>query len=199
MRAHPRSRGENDGLVNGGGLDSGSSPLTRGKLCPSASRRASRGLIPAHAGKTPRALRMRQASAAHPRSRGENNGQPSQKLILRGSSPLTRGKRHFQPLNNLALRLIPAHAGKTVFRSLKLPFTSAHPRSRGENGRAAAADFHQSGSSPLTRGKRAARGDRFRLEWLIPAHAGKTCYRRRAGLPARAHPRSRGENGSFLR
>ena len=51
------------------------------------------------------------------------------------------------------------------------------------------------GSSPLTRGKLRVNRDRSILIRLIPAHAGKT--QRAPDLPswARAHPRSRGENG----
>ena len=51
--AHPRSRGEN--ARRGGPITSGpgSSPLTRGKLCSCLLRCCGRGLIPAHAGKTP--------------------------------------------------------------------------------------------------------------------------------------------------
>ena len=50
------------------------------------------------------------------------------------------------------------------------------------------------GSSPLTRGKHNGVGrDEPQLR-LIPAHAGKTEERRRAGRSAGAHPRSRGEN-----
>ena len=50
--AHPRSRGENNPLVYTGATLSGSSPLTRGKPVPVRSHHRSRGLIPAHAGKT---------------------------------------------------------------------------------------------------------------------------------------------------
>ena len=55
-RAHPRSRGEN--VVRPGALilEPGSSPLTRGKRTTCRSVRRSRGLIPAHAGKTSTAL-----------------------------------------------------------------------------------------------------------------------------------------------
>ena len=71
--------------------------------------------------------------------------------------------------------LIPAHAGKTRSCSSSLPAPGAHPRSRGEN-LGDRIDLGQvAGSSPLTRGKLAARqlsGGRCRL---IPAHAGKTC------------------------
>ena len=51
-RAHPRSRGENPGQLGTGIVGAGSSPLTRGKLRPGASKTAATGLIPAHAGKT---------------------------------------------------------------------------------------------------------------------------------------------------
>ena len=52
--AHPRSRGENkDGVLKSMSIG-GSSPLTRGKLRDTAESRAADGLIPAHAGKTPK-------------------------------------------------------------------------------------------------------------------------------------------------
>ena len=111
-----------------------------------------------------------------------------------GSSPLTRGKPRAPVGQALAPRLIPAHAGKTIF--VLIPFVSkeAHPRSRGENYRGALLTGNDGGSSPLTRGK--LRGVRlcYVEERLIPAHAGKTrgqlIVLRRSG----AHPRSRGEN-----
>ena len=54
LRAHPRSRGEN-GLVCACHVGfSGSSPLTRGKLVVITLIEIQDGLIPAHAGKTPR-------------------------------------------------------------------------------------------------------------------------------------------------
>ena len=72
--AHPRSRGENASLGNGTPLATGSSPLTRGKLCPGRGGSRRSGLIPAHAGKTPRHRLLTTANSAHPRSRGENHG-----------------------------------------------------------------------------------------------------------------------------
>ena len=56
-RAHPRSRGENviwEGRVY---LVEGSSPLTRGKHTGLAVEHPEDGLIPAHAGKTPKGPR----------------------------------------------------------------------------------------------------------------------------------------------
>ena len=72
VRAHPRSRGENqdENIINLS--KQGSSPLTRGKLAGDRERRRARGLIPAHAGKTTGAAHRTASNRAHPRSRGEN-------------------------------------------------------------------------------------------------------------------------------
>ena len=132
-RAHPRSRGENSAGSRTKSSRRGSSPLTRGKplslmMCISAFR-----LIPAHAGKTSR-LRPRSGPVtAHPRSRGENGFRALSTASTRGSSPLTRGKRHPARTRRTEQRLIPAHAGKTVTGAALDPKFTAHPRSRGEN------------------------------------------------------------------
>ena len=52
-----------------------------------------------------------------------------------------------------AKRLIPAHAGKTVFMIVVVATETAHPRSRGENSGIAHLQDDNVGSSPLTRGK----------------------------------------------
>ena len=70
--AHPRSRGENQGLPPPGWPVGGSSPLTRGKPTHHDAKAANH--------------------RAHPRSRGENSCTPALIIIGRGSSPLTRGK-----------------------------------------------------------------------------------------------------------
>ena len=53
-RAHPRSRGENEKPRRLPRMRVGSSPLTRGKLASGVWSHRHGGLIPAHAGKTPR-------------------------------------------------------------------------------------------------------------------------------------------------
>ena len=50
--AHPRSRGENGVVPMLGGVEGGSSPLTRGKRLDFGDGGHCHGLIPAHAGKT---------------------------------------------------------------------------------------------------------------------------------------------------
>ena len=173
-RAHPRSRGENSACKSFVLKVSGSSPLTRGKhslrvLDPTQCR-----LIPAHAGKTLAGRFYRWNQGAHPRSRGENSDVAARGQDVRGSSPLTRGKRRPGGHEAVRARLIPAHAGKTSRIPTFGRCTPAHPRSRGENFVAAMYALGLRGSSPLTRGKLL----RFVIEGpayrLIPAHAGKT-------------------------
>ena len=74
IRAHPRSRGENALSVLADTVGGGSSPLTRGKPCRWRSVNDRTRLIPAHAGKTMQAAMTLTRDKAHPRSRGENNG-----------------------------------------------------------------------------------------------------------------------------
>ena len=111
--AHPRSRGENRGAIRLATYAQGSSPLTRGKPRVGARVAIRRGLIPAHAGKTPCLGNDANQGGAHPRSRGENSESPFHESHLKGSSPLTRGKPISPRSASTAKRLIPAHAGKT--------------------------------------------------------------------------------------
>ena len=91
LRAHPRSRGENAAGIEATIRDEGSSPLTRGKLRRLCGLKSSTGLIPAHAGKTTTFPRAQRCERAHPRSRGENTLRVTLAIVVRGSSPLTRG------------------------------------------------------------------------------------------------------------
>ena len=172
----------------------GSSPLTRGKP-QEMNQLADRGrLIPAHAGKTRTARRDACRAAAHPRSRGENGAGRCRDDDIRGSSPLTRGKRRLRSRRGGLPRLIPAHAGKTRRTRSRKSTPAAHPRSRGENTASTAAVATNRGSSPLTRGKPHPMGDVEGPLRLIPAHAGKTPPAPGAAGSSPAHPRSRGEN-----
>ena len=99
--AHPRSRGENLRTTRPCFRQVGSSPLTRGKLLVALSACDAGGLIPAHAGKTPRAHQHRPRPRAHPRSRGENTTVGTMPGAGPGSSPLTRGKQQADNLDFL--------------------------------------------------------------------------------------------------
>ena len=161
----------------------GSSPLTRGKLPKGAPAADAGGLIPAHAGKTPRRPPTGRYSGAHPRSRGENMKKADAEALKQGSSPLTRGKRFSFCVCVVSRGLIPAHAGKTPWWRDPWGEGAAHPRSRGENSYAATIAAMFAGSSPLTRGKHTCNGCNDPRRGLIPAHAGKTTER---------YPRQRG-------
>ena len=194
--AHPRSRGENFLIVNVERKVDGSSPLTRGKHQTDRVRIHSRGLIPAHAGKTQQWPQPSASGAAHPRSRGENVIVSVLADTKRGSSPLTRGKLALHHLVVDQAGLIPAHAGKTGFTAAIRASPEAHPRSRGENLIRMARVWGPAGSSPLTRGKLCALRVNASVIGLIPAHAGKTHHAHPSGASCAAHPRSRGENVS---
>ena len=193
-RAHPRSRGENVRLELTRPALRGSSPLTRGKPTRSPTTLKKRGLIPAHAGKTPTDSSLIGLYGAHPRSRGENEAFAALLGSPLGSSPLTRGKQTSRGDEVYTLRLIPAHAGKTGAATPILTGGGAHPRSRGENHPRARSGLAQRGSSPLTRGKPLATSRAARWLRLIPAHAGKTTHPVCSHAGAEAHPRSRREN-----
>ena len=172
--AHPRSRGENIRESKGRSIIAGSSPLTRGKHAPVGSPVGRRGLIPAHAGKTPNRWVVSFADTAHPHSRGENVVCFCAPSAVQGSSPLTRGKQaQAAPVHGRG-GLIPAHAGKTRSAISCASVRAAHPRSRGENLDLWAQIYLLDGSSPLTRGKPVPEPVVRVHCRLIPAHAGKT-------------------------
>ena len=152
-RAHPRSRGENEGRAVNALYVWGSSPLTRGKRQGDFPLSEPLGLIPAHAGKTYAISGLLPVVRAHPRSRGENSAPNLRLSFPAGSSPLTRGKRWRRRRSAGSRRLIPAHAGKTTSTTRIPSWAWAHPRSRGENMHRKIDHTRVSGSSPLTRGK----------------------------------------------
>ena len=174
VMAHPRSRGENPRRPRGATVRAGSSPLTRGKPSSCTLRPRTTRLIPAHAGKTRSVHGGVDPEEAHPRSRGENIRSIHERRGNLGSSPLTRGKLPGMLHLIAIVRLIPAHAGKTVGHCACKHHGPAHPRSRGENATGIVTNGQGDGSSPLTRGKRSRSLIRCRRLRLIPAHAGKT-------------------------
>ena len=131
---------------------------------------------------------------AHPRSRGENKASERSGALVKGSSPLTRGKPKRWRGERPWQRLIPAHAGKTRSSACLMCSGGAHPRSRGENAALDKEGAGVEGSSPLTRGKLLGFAFERTSAGLIPAHAGKTGGRRSSATHPGAHPRSRGEN-----
>ena len=197
-RAHPRACGENNCGLAKPAPRRGSSPRMRGKLRSARAANKARGLIPAHAGKTPLSHNPSDPAQAHPRACGENCVFTAEKFANIGSSPRMRGKPEAGSAPWRTTGLIPAHAGKTVSRAAPPPSPPAHPRACGENTQKAYEIFVDEGSSPRMRGKplnSSPRGGRSRL---IPAHAGKTSALSFRYIDFWAHPRACGENRKGL-
>ena len=90
--AHPRVCGENSVASVLSGSRSGSSPRVRGKRREEFADVVRARLIPACAGKTPRASPAKLNSPAHPRVCGENEALVRLEAVMSGSSPRVRGK-----------------------------------------------------------------------------------------------------------
>ena len=117
-------------------------------------------------------------------------------MLVVGSSPLTRGAPVSLTVLEGPAGLIPAHAGSTSKWCGTARKLWAHPRSRGEHSDRCGAPRAARGSSPLTRGARAAYAPGASRAGLIPAHAGSTSIASHMASSVWAHPRSRGEHAS---
>ena len=154
-------------------------------------------LIPAWAGKTGSITSNASDPKAHPRMGGENGGCTRAGVTTSGSSPRGRGKPGPAVRVFLAVRLIPARAGKTRASRAWMTTGGAHPRAGGENDGDEADPMSIHGSSPRGRGKRPPTGLGRSYRWLIPARAGKTCGEASAAGSDWAHPRAGGENSNI--
>ena len=133
--AHPRVCGENMPRVNLCTNPGGSSPRVRGKPGIRPRPLQERRLIPACAGKTPRALPSVCPCSAHPRVCGENLRKSAHMSAGSGSSPRVRGKPTWSAGSGVDYGLIPACAGKTSRTEESGSGCRAHPRVCGENHR----------------------------------------------------------------
>ena len=193
-RAHPRSRGEHDGIEEFAHAGVGSSPLARGTPLSRDAHWDRLGLIPARAGNTCARRCPYPAPRAHPRSRGEHTVSTFRALGYRGSSPLARGTRVAAGDLPEIAGLIPARAGNTRGVRYSRSVIGAHPRSRGEHGCRCRTLKFGLGSSPLARGTLGMCVLLGCSSGLIPARAGNTLAGTCEATTSRAHPRSRGEH-----
>ena len=151
----------------------GSSPLARGT--PSRNFRcfASSRFIPACAGNSSLLILFHQATAVHPRLRGELPG------------PIWS--------NSAIPRFIPACAGNSNKAAFLRLNRTVHPRLRGELNTSSERVCLKVGSSPLARGTLSFRRANSSSRRFIPACAGNSqlfvcCFGERS-----VHPRLRGE------
>ena len=171
----------------------GSSPRVRGKQGGESYAARRSGLIPACAGKTPRASSLPNQVPAHPRVCGENTVTRAESITSIGSSPRVRGKRAQSHRCRHRSGLIPACAGKTESPRFDRARNWAHPRVCGENFSSCSILFNWSGSSPRVRGKPTEGDLRTVARRLIPACAGKTVTVYECVEPGGSSPRVRGK------
>ena len=98
----------------------------------------------------------------------------------------------------LPFRIIPAHAGQTVFLYEAHGALTDHPRACGANPIDGGEMLNASGSSPRMRGKLGVIKSMRFTERIIPAHAGQTAAVNAATHSCTDHPRACGANGSHL-
>ena len=115
-----------------------------------------------------------------------------------GSSPHTRGALVRERAPRSAQGIIPAYAGSTRALRCRLCHSRDHPRIRGEHLTCRRLRWFSPGSSPHTRGARAALQAAAVLRGIIPAYAGSTCGASTAASGTWDHPRIRGEHGGGL-
>jgi len=132
------------------------------------------------------------------RARGEHRVYLKSVHHSSGSSPRTRGTLLRWPCAETIWRFIPAHAGNTFCCKFSLAVSTVHPRARGEHSRPSWTANLTGGSSPRTRGTHFANCEYRILLRFIPAHAGNTATKPRAGVVTAVHPRARGEHRSSL-
>ena len=189
---HPRSRGvypvEITDLISG----QGSSPLARGLPDLPEEARVTRRIIPARAGFTATARSRAPSTWDHPRSRGVYIFGTLVGARFYGSSPLARGLRVGERLDDDTVRIIPARAGFTRPGWPGRRVSRDHPRSRGVYPPSRGPVVLECGSSPLARGLRPKYLRAGHDDGIIPARAGFTGRFDPVPDGLEDHPRSRG-------
>ena len=98
-----------------------------------------------------------------------------------------------------SVRITPAHAGKSTLLVAQSLFYEDHPRTRGEKQTVSVLVFLLPGSPPHTRGKALMWRAWSLMGRITPAHAGKSTSTAAPEIPARDHPRTRGEKPCWFR
>ncbi len=130
---HPRACGANMDAGHSVALKSGSSPRMRGKPRPARRSHRWRRIIPAHAGQTVSSGTASSGNTDHPRACGANDLEAKATEDQVGSSPRMRGKPRSIPPPRRRRRIIPAHAGQTIWRQELKVNPPDHPRACGAN------------------------------------------------------------------
>ena len=165
----------------------------RGKDTRPLRKAASKGITPAHAGKSRQITILLSGSQDHPRACGEKRVSDIKKYKNPGSPPRMRGK---VLVSNVAIDedgITPAHAGKRQASEGKQLQKQDHPRACGEKNSPIMRTWRPWGSPPRMRGKELGRVSRLLFARITPAHAGKSCSTSSADKADWDHPRACGE------
>ena len=151
---HPRVGGETvcDGVTRL--CHCGPSPRGRGNRAPLGSDIATRGSIPAWAGKPPPSRSTAGSRRVHPRVGGETWPWCARYRAAKGPSPRGRGNRSEPDTADRLVGSIPAWAGKPGCVTGCLAGRAVHPRVGGETGRYHVTVRPSRGPSPRGRGNR---------------------------------------------
>ena len=138
-----------------------------------------RGITPAHAGKRSSFPRSQRSTKDHPRPCGEKIRPVAFSVFLLGSPPPMRGKEDLTNKEFAAVRITPAHAGKSFLTLLPSLKEKDHPRPCGEKLSHQSITSSGVGSPPPMRGKGDARLETTDDLGITPAHAGKSMSKNR--------------------
>ncbi len=166
----------------------------RGKPSRSPVVLSCRRIIPAHAGQTSGSTWNQSALPDHPRACGANTIIVAIVGCGGGSSPRMRGKQHHRLREATQRRIIPAHAGQTLYPAENRAQRADHPRACGANAPPTSGSRASVGSSPRMRGKQFQGVAGEFAGRIIPAHAGQTCAARSTTPNSADHPRACGAN-----
>ena len=153
----------------------GSPPQVRGKRQFRLLFNSVQRITPAGAGKTMCNHIFFCTTQDHPRRCGENSASSTSSARIRGSPPQVRGKLRYNIAKVIQIRITPAGAGKTKWKTFEGFLDEDHPRRCGENVKRIVARCAESGSPPQVRGKPFRRGRAWQRTRITPAGAGKTC------------------------
>ena len=171
----------------------GSPPRGRGKELLRRGVEEGVGITPAWAGKSPQTITAKSSSRDHPRVGGEKKLIRKTLLTMLGSPPRGRGKGLCGPLENCAVGITPAWAGKRSLLTTPGRFPWDHPRVGGEKSHAPPAWETNMGSPPRGRGKVMGTVVIGRVEGITPAWAGKSSLAGCQFRQVQDHPRVGGE------
>ena len=198
-RDDPRWRGGDATHVDGPQVQSGRSPLARGRLGQSRLALRSQRTIPAGAEETAACPVLMPHSEDDPRWRGGDTDRLSAQTSPGGRSPLARGRLTGSREGAGLLRTIPAGAGETTGDTLPQPTRGDDPRWRGGDSMACSTSRFTSGRSPLARGRHEWCVDGPGGNGTIPAGAGETTVTIRQAIATADDPRWRGGDGKAYR